>query len=170
MWSGQKDSQRLAIGMEDEFPVIFYEWKWPLSHLIPWAAVSKQPSSLRVTGLLYLMPLTKPQGKPLVFCSNSEATMRMYMKTIVQNGGTNTDGCQFTNHSIWKTTARELQKAGISNHQVQDINVNRLFETLLAATDMEDYEKINNILSPKPIMAVPYRVSHSDFHASATPA
>ena len=85
-----------------------------------------------------------------------EATIKTYMKTIIRNGGIDTDGCRFTNHSIRKTTVRKLQKAGISNDKIASITGHKSEETLrdYAATDMEDHKKISNILSAKPALAV----------------
>ena len=55
---------------------------------------SKRPSSLHVTGPLYLTPLRKPR-KSLWYSVQKigEATIKMYnMKIIARNGGIDTDG------------------------------------------------------------------------------
>ena len=131
--------------------------------------VSKQPSSLRVTGPLYLTPLRKPRESLWYSVQKvGEATIKTYMKTIARNGGIDTDGRRFTNHSIRKTTVRKLQKAGISNDKIASITGHKSEETLrdYAATDMEDHKKISNILSVKPAMGVPCNTVQSVPQAS----
>ena len=130
--------QQIFLNETDRCPVRFLE-----------KLVSKRPSSLRITGPLYLLPLRKPRES--LWCSVQkvgEATIKMYMKTIARNGGIDTDGRRFTNHSIRKTTVCKLQKAGISNDKIASITGHKSEETLrdYAATDMEDH-KISNILS-----------------------
>lgn len=114
--------------------------------------ISKRPAHLRSCGPLYLTPLRKPRlslwysVQPV-----GENKIKTYMKTMANLAGIDKSGKRYTNHSVRKTTVRKLQKAGISNDKIAAITGHKSEQTLrdYAATDMEDHQKISNILSGK---------------------
>ena len=107
---------------------------------------------MKASGPLYLRPL--PKFRPTLWYSVQavgENKIKTYMKTVTTMGGF-TDDRRFTNHSIRKTTVRELQKAGISNDKIASITGHKCEESLrdYASTDISDHNRMSLILSNPP--------------------
>jgi len=68
------------------------------------------------------------------------------MKRIATMGGLKK---HFTNHSVRKTTARKLQKAGMSNDKIISITGHKTEQRIKAYvdTDLEDHRYISTLLS-----------------------
>ena len=68
------------------------------------------------------------------------------MKRIATMGGLEK---HFTNHSVRKTTARKLQKAGMSNDKIISITGHKTEQSIKAYvdTDLEDHRYISTLLS-----------------------
>ena len=60
-------------------------------------------------------------------------------------GGIDITKKHFTNHSVWKTTIRKLQKAGVSNDKIIAITGHQAEQSIKANvdTDEEDHPHIS---------------------------
>ena len=112
--------------------------------------ISKRPQNLRCSGPLYLRPLDSPHID--VWYSSQPVgihTINSYIRNMAKLGNLDITNKRFTNHSIRKTTVCKLQKAGIPNDKIIAITGHRNEMSLKAYSDVdvEDHEKISNILS-----------------------
>ena len=113
--------------------------------------ISKRPIELENCGSLYLEPLDTPNDKVWYTAQPvSIHTIDTYMKYIAMQGGLDLNNKRFTNHSVRKTTACKLQKAGVSSDKIAAVTEHHNEQSRLRSysnADLEDHQGMSKILS-----------------------
>ena len=112
--------------------------------------ISKRPESLKLSGLLYLTPLTKYTGRDIWYTIVPVGvnTINTFMKSKQKEGGLDSTGKRLTNHSVRKTMVKKLQKQGVPNNKIAAITGHKKEQSLqyYAEMDESDHAEISKVL------------------------
>ena len=88
-----------------------------------------------------------------------------FLKKITTVGGLDITKKHFTNHSVWNTTVRNLQKAGVSNDKIIAITGHKIEQSIKAYVDTDLDSHISALLSKqRPLVEKPISANAQLWH------
>ena len=123
--------------------------------------ISKRPQPHRNPAHFTFSPSSSPSLTDICYFIQPMGSNKIdgYMKKITTVGGLDITKKHFTNHSVWNTTVRKLQKAGVSNDKIIAITGHKTEQSIKAfvGTDLDSH--ISALLSKR--RPLPYRLMHN---------